>query len=148
MVVCSYLSCELKTCLNLYYHDQFVNWYRKEKEMVSALNFFYVISPPSLVLYILEKINVELFHIFRSEVTILQLLDRGREGNNFIVYTLTIFQRSSRFRVWYLFSANTLNSSWISAITAVLFEIFISLSFVLSFSSSRMYSILRYRVHI
>ena len=37
MAVCSYLSCELKTCLNLYYYDQFVNWYRKEKERAETL---------------------------------------------------------------------------------------------------------------
>ena len=34
---CSYWSCELKTCLSLYYHDQFVNWYRKEKERAETL---------------------------------------------------------------------------------------------------------------
>ena len=31
MVVYSYRSCELKTCLSLYYHDQFINWCSEEK---------------------------------------------------------------------------------------------------------------------
>ena len=32
MAVCSHWSRELKTCLSLYYHDQVVSWYRKERE--------------------------------------------------------------------------------------------------------------------
>ena len=43
MIVCSYWFCELKTCLSLYYHDQFVNWQWKEKEKAKALDFVLLI---------------------------------------------------------------------------------------------------------
>ena len=31
MIVCSYRSYKVKTCLNLYYHNRFINWHKKEK---------------------------------------------------------------------------------------------------------------------